>query len=385
MKILQIAPPWLATPPKKYGGTELIIHQLCENLIKQGHEVTLFATGDSKTSAGLNYIFDQGLYDKGVDWNSALGPLVHYQQAFKLFEEGGYDIVHAHLSSATDLIALPYLAELKKAGLLTIHGIWPFDRKDFMDPYYLRFYANKIHVASISKSMLENECPAEFISEGYVYNGLNLSDFTFNPKPKNYLTWLGKINPRKGTAEAIRIAKKSGHQIIFAGAIDLQDKESYEYYKNEVEPLIDGDQVKYLGEADLAMKAELLKNAKGFLNPLAWEEPFGLVMIEAMAGGTPVIAYPRGAAKELVKDGINGYLVPDAKAMLQKIKELDKIDRLTCRKYVQDNFSSESNAANYFQIYKKLVDQQAQKAVNTKNKFTEYLSIGSKMRLGISE
>ncbi|HET9221442.1 MAG TPA: glycosyltransferase family 4 protein [Roseiflexaceae bacterium] len=370
MRILQIAPPWIATPPSGYGGTELVIHNLCRGLFELGHDVTLFATKNSSSPGELDFVFNRGLVEMDIDWSASLPPLVHYHQAFH--EADQYDIVHAHLSSGTDLVILPFLSDLAhkgKAAVMTIHGHWPYDRNSYMDPYFKRLYAKDIAAISISRAM-QKLLPKEFRDIGYIHNSLDLNTLSFRARPgrytntsssasrargnnEGYLAWLGKILPDKGTHEAILAAKEAGERLVLGGIVEKYDKRSVEYFETKVKPLIDDDQIVYIGPLDLKAKNKLLGGAKAFLNPIAWEEPFGMVMIESMACGTPVISYNRGAAPEIIRHGKNGFLVKSRKEMVKAIAIIDTIKRKDCRKYVEEKFSPVAAARKHIEIYQK--------------------------------
>ena len=371
MKILQIAPPWIATPPFGYGGTELVIYNLCKGLVELGHEITLFATKNSQSPDELDYVFNKGLVEMDIDWSASLPPFVHYHQAFQ--KAGEYDVVHAHLSSGTDLLILPFLSDLAqkgKAAVMTVHGHWPYDRNTYMDSYFKKFYAKDIATISISRAM-QKLLPKEFRDIGYVHNSLDPNTLSFRARHgsytnksfygasrlrgngMNYLTWLGKIVPDKGIHEAILAAKEAGEQFVFGGIVEKYDKLSVDYFQTKVKPLIDDDQVIYLGPLDVKAKNKLMGGAKAFLNPITWEEPFGMVMVESMACGTPVISYNRGAAPELIKNGKNGFLVRNRKEMVRAIARVDTIKRKDCRKYVEEKFSPIAAAKKHIEIYQR--------------------------------
>jgi glycosyltransferase involved in cell wall biosynthesis len=379
MKILQIAPPWIMTPPPAYGGTELVIYNLCKGLVELGHEVTLFATKNSQSPGTLDYIFPKGLIEMDIDWTAALPPFIHYHQAFQ--NAHTFDVVHAHLSSGTDLLILPFLWELAKkerVAIMTIHGNWPYDRNSYMDPYFKKLYAQDVATISISRAM-QKLLPSEFRDVGYVYNSLDPTTLSFQARPtiyvkdanaadvderfsgdarlrddsKGYLTWLGKIVPDKGTHEALLAAKEAGERLVFGGIVEKHDKLSVDYFQTKVKPLIDDDQIIFLGVLDIKEKSKIIGGARAFLNPIAWEEPFGMVMIEAMACGTPVISYDRGAAPELIRNGKNGFLVRNRKEMVQAIARIDTIKREECRTYVEERFSPKVAAAKHIKIYQR--------------------------------
>lgn len=353
MKILQIASAWVNTPPKDYGGTEWVIANLIKGLSELGHDVTLFATKNSRIEGKVNYIFEKPLLDQGVSWTAALPALIHFHQAFK--DAKKYDLVHAHLASETDLIILPFLADLTEKGIpniLTIHSRWPFDRYSHMDQAFLKLYADKILGVNISKAM-QKTLPADFRDGGFVHNSLDITKMKFSAKGGKYLTWLGRIIPEKGIAEAIKIAKMAGEQLIFAGIIDKYHKRSIIYFEREVKPLIDGHQIQYLGPADLRLKNELLGGAKAFLNPIDWDEPFGMVLVESMACGTPLISYNKGAISEVVKDGECGFLVKNRFQMFKSLRKIHKINRRRCRWHVEEYFSPRVAAQKYVNLYQK--------------------------------
>jgi glycosyltransferase involved in cell wall biosynthesis len=213
--------------------------------------------------------------------------------------------------------------------------------------------------------------PKEFRDIGYIYNSLDPTTLTFRARPgiytrksshgnshlrgndKGYLTWLGKIVPDKGTHEAILAARQAGELFVFGGIVDKYDKASVEYFETKVKPLIDDDQVVYLGSLDVKAKSKLMGGAKAFLNPIAWEEPFGMVMVESMACGTPVISYNRGAASELIKNGMNGFLVKNRREMVKAIAKVNTINRKDCRKYVEEKFSPNAAAKKHVELYQR--------------------------------
>lgn len=353
MKILQIASPWLDTPPKDYGGTEWVIANLVKGLSDLGHSVTLFATKTSKATSNPKYLFKKSLLAQGISWTAGLPAFLHFYEAFK--EAFKYDVVHAHIASSTDLMVMPFLADLTEQGIpnvMTIHSRWSYDKLSHMDKTFIKLYAKKILAVNISKSM-HKTLPKGFRDGGFVYNSLDASKMKFSPKGGKYLTWLGKIVPEKGTAEAIKIAKAAGEQLIFAGIIDVCYEKSVKYWKEKVKPLIDGKQIQFLGPANLRLKNKMLGGAKAFLNPLKWDEPFGMVMIESMAVGTPVISISRGAASEVIKNNQTGFLVSSKQGMIKVIKRVGEIDRRACRQHVEDNFSPYRAALQYLKIYRR--------------------------------
>lgn len=353
MKILQIAPGWIDTPPSGYGGTEWVINNLTKGLAEIGQDVTLFATKKSRSAGELKYFFKQSFTQMDLPWTASLPSMLHYHQACKIAQN--YDLVHAHLSSGTDLMLLSYLSDLTEQGIpnvLTVHGHWPYDRFSRMDPFYIKQFARNILVINISSSM-QKTLPKGFRDGGFVHNSLDASTLKYNPHGGDYLTWLGKIIPDKGLLEAIQVAIATGNQLIFAGVVDKFYDVSVKYFEDKIKPLIDNKQIIYLGPADLKLKNKMLGGAKAFLNPINWEEPFGMVMVEAMACGTPVLSLARGAAPELIITGKTGFLARDIKEMIQAVSLIPSIKRINCRKHIESNFSPTQAAKKYLAIYQK--------------------------------
>jgi glycosyltransferase involved in cell wall biosynthesis len=254
---------------------------------------------------------------------------------------------------------LPLLADLTEKGIpniITIHSPLPLDTLSQMDSMYINQYAKYISVINISYSMQKKLSP-QFNNAGVVHNTIHTDLYKYNGSKGKYLTWLGKILPKKGLLEAIHIAKKAGEQFVFAGVVDNFQPESVDYFENKIKPLIDDKQIKYIGPADLDTKNKLLGNAKAFLYPLSWEEPFGMVLVEAMACGTPVISYALGATSEIIVNGKNGFLITDPNDAIRAIKKLSKIKRFDCRLHVEQHFSPTSSAKKHLEIYKKEINR----------------------------
>ena len=359
MKIGQIAPPWIAVPPKNYGGTEHVIYQLIEEQVAQGHDVTLFAPGDAKTSARLVSFFPQSLLAAGEPWQAHLKAYYHLHCAVQYIKEHKFDVVHTHLSSAADLYLFPLMAALSTPHVTTLHSRFPFDpapksRLGSADEYYMRWISEAPMVA-ISQSA-KAEAPKDLSFVDVVHHGLSMKDFrTRRKRQDDFFAWLGRFVPEKGTHLAIEAAKQAGVPLVLAGTIDRYVKEALRYFHEEIEPQIDDKQIKYIGPANMKQKLNLFSRARGFLNPIEWEEPFGMVMIEAMAVGCPVISFARGAAPEIVVDGKTGFLVRNLGEMVQAIPRIDEIDREETRLHVEHNFSAQVMAEHYTQVYKKVI------------------------------
>jgi glycosyltransferase involved in cell wall biosynthesis len=355
MKIAQIAPPWLALPPKTYGGTEAVISTLVDEQVAQGHDVTLFAPGDAKTSAHLVSFFPTSLITEGISWTMHLKAFYHLQKAIEQVNARDFDIVHTHLSSTADMYLFPLTATLAIPHVTTLHSHFPFDRAQGKRPgdadYYYMDWAHLVPMVAISETARRQEkMPLNFV--GVVYNGVSMSQYhPIRRKQGDFFVWLGRFVPEKGVHLAIEAARRAHVPIVLAGTIDRYHHESVRYFHEVVEPQIDGKQVKYVGPVNVRQKLSLLSRARGFLNPIEWEEPFGMVMVEAMALGCPVISFARGAAPEIVVHGQTGFLVEGLDEMVESIPRVDEIDREAARSHVEQHFSTRTMAENYLQVY----------------------------------
>ncbi|MEM4260911.1 MAG: glycosyltransferase family 4 protein [Candidatus Woesearchaeota archaeon] len=351
LRIAQISTIWEKTPPPLYGGTERVVSFLTEELVKRGHDVTLFATGDSKTSAKLESVYPRALYRDGIPWTNGLYPLLHITNA--LDKQDNFDIIHMHFNTRQDYIALALAEYIKKPMIFTIHFVLPGknekDKKDRLR--LLNKYRNRNFV-SISNAQKTLKF-LNFI--GTAYNGVDFSEFKFFNKHQGYLAWLGRICHDKGTWEAIQTAKKTGHKIILGGKVDEFNQEYKKYYEEKIKPEIDGKNVIYIGELNTKQKVKLMGNAKAVLMPINWNEPFGLVTVESMACGTPVIAFNKGPVKEQIINNKTGYIVKDLAGMINSVSKLDNINRKKCREHALQKFSVSAMTDSYESIYKKIL------------------------------
>jgi glycosyltransferase involved in cell wall biosynthesis len=351
LRIAQVGAIWEKTPPSLYGGTERIVYNLTEGLVKRGHKVTLFATGDSKTRAKLESIVDKPLYRKGIPWTNFLYPLRHISEVYERADE--FDIIHMHLNTRQDYSALPLSGFVKTPTVFTTHFVWPLPHeKDKHDRLMLLKKYKDRNFVTISGAQ---RTIRELNHVGIVYNGIDMSLFTPPHKHGDFLVWIGRICHDKGTKEAIEVARRTSQKLIIAGKLDVHNADYVAYFIKHVEPYIDGKQITYIGEVNDKQKIALLKKAKALLNPINWNEPFGLVTIEAMAMGVPVVAFDRGPIRELVLDGKTGFIVRNIKQMVKAIPKVDGLNRKLIREYAERNFNVKNMIDGYEAIYEKVL------------------------------
>jgi len=339
MRIAQIAPLWIPIPPFTYGGTEFIISLITEELVKRGHEVTLFATGDSKTSARLVPVWQKSLWRAKLNAPHAAFSLLYHEV---LSRQDEFDIIHDHCEFYT----APFSKFLKPPIITTIHH--PMHEE--MIILFKKF--PNINYVAISKNQRKTAPGINFVKT--IYNGIPLERYSFEANPQDYLLWLSKITPQKGLAEAIQVAQKTGKKLLIAGIIP---KEEQDYFEYRIQPMIDGKQIQFVGAANFEKKVELFKNARALLYPIKRPEPFGLVVAESMACGTPVIAYKEGSMPELIKDGKTGFLVNSQEEMIAALKKINQINRRDCRRYVGRKFSLQKMVNKYEALYNTILKE----------------------------
>ncbi len=339
MRIAQVSPLYESVPPQRYGGTERVVSYLTEELVRQGHEVTLFASGDSSTSAKLVSCCPRSLRtDPGC-----ADPMVHhYLMLEKVFNGASeFDLIHFHI----DYLHFPLSRWRGLMQLSTLHG-----RLDLPDLVLLYEEFREMPLISISDAQRRPISSALWL--GTVYHGLPENLFNFHETPENYLAFLGRISPEKRVDRAIEIAKRTGMPLKIAAKIDKVDQE---YFEEVIKPLLDHRLVEFVGEIGDREKNEFLGNAYAVLFPIDWLEPFGLVMIEAMACGTPVIAWPHGSVPEVMEDGVTGFIVEDLDDAVQAIEKLASFDRRQCRQVFERRFTADRMASDYVNIYERFV------------------------------
>jgi glycosyltransferase involved in cell wall biosynthesis len=339
MRIAQVAPLYESVPPKLYGGTELIVSYLTEGLVSCGHDVTLFASGDSLTRARLEAVCPRALRLN----RDSVDHLAHHILMLEAVAEQQeqFDIIHFHI----DYLHFPLTRAMQWTSLTTLHG-----RLDVPDlvPLYKTF--SEMPLCSVSNAQRGPIPAANW--QGTIYHGLPPEHYEFSAKSEGYLAFLGRTSPEKGLDQAIEIAKRSGMKLKIGAKIDPSDMS---YFDNRIKPLLGGAGVQFLGEVGSREKVELLGGAAALLFPISWPEPFGIVMIEAMACGVPVIAYPLGSVPEIVEHGLTGFVVADADRAVEAVKEIDSIDRAVCRRRFEQRFSASQMTRRYLRMYDSLV------------------------------
>lgn len=342
MKIAQIAPLSVSVPPKKYGGTELVISLLTEELVARGHEVTLFASGDSITKAELDALFPQALgisrfFAGKMDFSF---DLTHAHHAYRRNKE--FDVIHNHAG----VLGLSFADFVEPPVVTTLHN-------DYILPGTPQFEELKhCNFVAISERQRSNLSGLNFL--GVVYNAIQLENFPLVEEKDDYLLYLGNVTHQKGVDIAVRAAKALNEKMIVAGKVD--PGVNTEYFESEVKPLIDGKQITFEGEVTPERKLELYCRAKAFVFPIRWEEPFGLVMIESMACGTPVVAFGHGSVQEIIKDGETGFVVNDFDSLLEGIKKVGEISPQRCRQWVEEKFSVARMTDDYLKVYEKAIE-----------------------------
>ena len=339
MRIAQVAPLYESVPPKYYGGTERIVSYLTEELVAQGHDVTLFASGDSRTAAELVPMCPRSLR---LD-RSCVDQLVHHLLMLEqvLRRADAFDVIHFHV----DYLHFPLSRRARYPHVTTLHG-----RLDIPDlvPLYEEFAEEPL--VSISDAQ---RLPLSWVNWlGTVYHGLPRDLYRFHPERGSYLACLGRISPEKRVDRAIEIAKQVGIPLRIAAKVDKADQE---YFDTVIEPLLHDPLVEFIGEIADDEKNAFLGNAQALLFPIDWPEPFGIVMIEAMACGTPVIAYSHGSVPEVMEQGRTGYVVEELDDAVEAVRRLSRLSRARCRAVFEERFTAARMARDYVAVYERLV------------------------------
>lgn len=336
MKIAILSTVAWRTPPRHYGPWESVASNITEALVERGHDVTLYATGDSLTNATLKSVCPRG-YEEDPNIIPKVWESLHIS---KLFEEADrYDIIHNHF----DFLPLTYTGMTETPVVTTIHG---FSSPGILPVY--RKYNNKAYYVSISDS----DRSPDLDYTATVHHGIEIEQFRFQKQPDDYLLFFGRIHPDKGVREAIEIAVACEKRLVIAGIIQDQN-----YYEKYVEPNLAPGRVEYIGSVGPEKRNKLLGNATVLLHPIFFDEPFGLSVVESMACGTPVIAFDRGSMPELIEHGKNGFLVSDVDKAVDAVGKLGEIDRNDCRLHVEKNFKVSRMVDDYINVYETVVTQ----------------------------
>ncbi|MEA5466279.1 glycosyltransferase family 4 protein [Leptothoe sp. PORK10 BA2] len=340
MRIAQVAPLWEPVPPRGYGGIELVVALLTDGLVEQGHDVTLFASGDSHTKAKLETVVPNALR---LDPNGADVTVSEMMQTTHLLEIADqFDLIHCH----TWIPPFPLVKYIKPPIVYTLHG-------NFTPQNEALYRQHKdLNLISISDSQRHPLTDLNYVAT--VYNGINTNHYSFYPESNTdepYLAFLGRMSPQKGPHLAIEIARRSGWKLIMAGKVDKVD---VDFFEKEVKPHIDGEQIVFLGEVNHTQKMDLMGNAAVTLFPITWQEPFGLVMVESMATGTPVLGMNLGAVPEVIKNDVAGFVCDSVDEMLVKLPAALELDRQVCRDYVVSRFGVKRMVDDYVKAYEKV-------------------------------
>lgn len=338
MKIAQVSPIFERVPPKAYGGTERVISYLTEELVQQGHEVTLFASGDSITEARLVSVIDES---RRFDPQRQEWLMYHTILLDRVAEMADtFDVIHFH----TDYLHFPIAKKLHVPHVTTLHG-----RLDLPELVPLYRHFNDVPLVSISNSQ---RLPLPGVNwQATVHHGLPDDLYAFNPNPGDYFAFIGRISPEKRVDRAIEIARECGVPLYIAAKVDQVDQA---YFDECIKPLLQHPLIEYIGEIGEKDKRGFLANARALLFPIDWPEPFGLVLIESFACGTPVIAYRHGSVPEIVEDNVTGFIVSNQEQALQAARKIDTLDRAVCRETFERRFSAARMADDYLDLYRRI-------------------------------
>ncbi len=346
MRIAQVAPLFESVPPRLYGGTERIVFTLTEELVRHGHDVTLFASADSVTRARLVPCCDRAIrLDARCQDDVALHGL-EIERVDQMLDE--FDVVHYH----TSLVHYPSARRALKRGyanVTTLHG-----RLDLPELAAVFKEFPEIPIVSISNAQRKPMVGTSWTAT--VYHGLMPDMFQFQPSEGEYFAFLGRFSPEKRADRAIEIARTLAVPLKLAAKIDTHD---YEYYKSQIEPLLDSSSLEFVGEIGEHEKSAFLGHARALLFPIDWPEPFGLVMIEALACGTPVVAFRNGSVSEVIHDAVTGFVVDDMVGGIAAARMVDQLDRARCRSEFERRFSAARMTQDYLNVYRRIINQLA--------------------------
>lgn len=339
MRIALVAPPFIPVPPVAYGGTELFVAHLAEALNRLGHEAIVYANGESTVAAEVRWYYRRSTWPPVGGVSESLKEINHTAWAIH-DAAASCDVIHLNNTHG-----LAYSRFVDSPFVCTIHHPHEAALSDFYCHY------PEVNYVTIARHCQRLE-PMRSLRT--IHHGIDIARYTFSAGKPSYLCFLGRIVPEKGLHLAIEVARKSGIPLKIAGEVQPLFRD---YFEREIKPRLDGRFVEFIGEADFKTKNELLGNSLALLFPIDWEEPFGLIMIEAMACGTPVLALSRGSVPEVVKDGVSGYISTSVKDMVRRVVDLGKLSRSSVRRYVEANFSVEKMATKYLELYSSVVKE----------------------------
>lgn len=336
MRVAMLSPIAWRTPPRHYGPWERVVSLLTEGLVGRGVDVTLFASADSVTSGTLHAVVPRP-YEEDKTLDPKVWECLHISELFEMAND--FDLIHNHF----DFLPLSYSGLTKTPVLTTIHG---FSSQKILPVY--KKYNGKVHYVSISDA----DRSPELTYLATVYHGIDIESFTMKDSPGDYLLFFGRIHPEKGTREAIEIARQAGRDLVIAGVV--QDEQ---YFRREVEPLLDGRRAHFIGSVGPEKRNELLGGGLALLHPISFDEPFGLSVVEANACGMPVIAFPRGSMREIICHGVNGFLVDDVSAAVEAVNRIPEISRRDCRRIVEERFTRDRMVDEYLRLYRQILEE----------------------------
>ena len=341
MRIGMIAPPWFPLPPRGYGGIELVVSHLTEGLVKRGHDVTLFASGDSETRARLRYVFDVAPRGR-IETGGAL-EIVHSINAYR--RAADFDVIHDHDGLASRAMGALVHHFVGTPVVATLHG-----PADTVTQEILSSLREDLCFIAISDYQRQGFPDLRFV--GTIPNAVEVEKHPFSAEKDDYFLFVGRMSPEKGGPTAIEVARRLGARLILAGKVN--EGPERRFFAKEIEPHL-ADTIHFRGEVDQEVKLELYRRARCTLFPIHWPEPFGLVMIESLAAGTPVIAFRRGSVPEVIEHAKTGFIVDTVDEMVEAARHIDEIDPAACRRAAEERFGVERFVAAHEQAYTELV------------------------------